>query len=69
MTPSLTRVGNEDLIDQMDDAVVGHDVFFVHHFDSVHCYAVPVAPDLNGVPFQGLKDRSSRDGLRALERV
>ena len=53
----------------MDDTVICHNIFFVHHLDSIYCYAVTITAYLNGVSFQGLKDRSSHDSLGTLEGV
>ena len=53
----------------MDDTIICHNIFFVHHFYSIHCYAVTITSYLNGVSFQGLKDGSSHDSLWTLEGV
>lgn len=65
----LTCVGDEDLSDEVDDAVGGDDVLLQHHLDAVDCQAVAVTADLYGAALSGLKHRSRHDGFGTLGAV
>lgn len=65
----FTRIRNENLVDEVDDAVGRDDVLLQHHLDAVDGQAVAVAADLDGAALFSLILRADHDGLRALDTV
>lgn len=51
----FTRVRDEDLADQVDDAIGGDDVLLQHHLNAVDCQAVAIAADLYVAALGSLK--------------
>lgn len=65
----FTRIRNENLVDEVDDAVGRDNVLLQHHLDAIDSQAVAVTADLDGAALLGLILQADHDGLRALDTV
>lgn len=65
----FTWVRDEDLADQVYDAIGGDDVLLQHHLNAVDCQAVAIAADLYVAALGGLKHWSRHDGFGTLGAV
>lgn len=50
----FTRVRDENLVDEVDDAIGGDNVLFQHHLNAIDCQAVTITADLYGAALCGL---------------
>lgn len=50
----FTRVRDENLVDEVDDAIGGDNVLFQHHLNAIDCQAVTITADLYGGALCGL---------------
>lgn len=65
----FTRIRDENLVNEVDDAIGRDNVLLQHHLDAVDGQALAIAADLNGAALLCLIHRADHDGLRALDAV
>lgn len=65
----FTRIRDENLVDEVDDAVGCDDVLLQHHLNAVDGQAVAITADLYGAALCCLVHRACHDGLGTLDAV